>query len=202
MVSASVTEPPESAFLYQGGQVIITKVPNKADGSNAQVASDVIASSSTLGLCALAKGVGKGKDKGDDPWVKQDPWAGYRSSTSGEKALPPVGLKEVEERIEKAVLARVTPMEIDDQSARIDTHVASTEARFAALEQQVMQLHTGQVTLEQQIDASSKKNDAQLHHIQQQFSAQIEAQGAQIQTLFGDQMRQIESLLSKKARTE
>ena len=197
----AVVDPPDCVFAYQGGEIIVTKIPGKQSTGTQQV-PNVIASSSTLGLCALMKPGTDGPDKGEDPWTKNDPWSGYRGASVAEKVVPPVGLQEVEARIEKAVLARVAPMEVDDQHSKLDHYVESAEARFAALEQQVMHLHSGQQSLEQQFDASSKKCDAQLHHIQQQFSAQIEAQGAHIQSLFGDQMRQIESLLSKKARTE
>lgn len=197
----AVAEPPDSVLIYQGGQVIVTKVPTKTPNGSQQPAPDVIASSSTLGLCTLANEI-EMKGKEDDPWAKTDPWSSYKPTVASDKVVPPVGMQEVQDRITKAVLARVQPMEVDDHSAKLNEYAAAADARFAALEQQVLQLHSGQQILEQQVDASSKKCDAQLHHIQQQFSAQIEAQGAQIQTLFGDQMRQIESLLSKKARTE
>ncbi len=196
----AVVDPPDSIFSYKGGEIIITKIPDKAPGGSSQPSSHVVASASTLGLCTLAQDASV-DPRGDDPWVKYDPWSSNKPPVH-DKVLPPVGLKEVEERIEKAVLARVTPMEVDDQPCKLDSFVSATDARFAALEQQVLQLHNGQQTLEQHVDASTKKCDAQLHHFQQQFGAQLEAQGAQIQTLFRDQMQQIESLLSKKARTE
>ena len=196
----AVVDPPDTVFSYKGGEIIITKIPDKVASGPSVSSSHVVASASTLGLCTLSHEAVV-DPKGDDPWAKFDPWSNSKLQVH-DKVLPPVGLKEVEDRIEKAVLARVAPMEVDDQPCKMDSFVNTTEARFAALEQQVLQLHTGQQSLEQQVDASTKRCDAQLHHFQQQFGAQLEAQGAQIQTLFRDQMQQIESLLSKKARTE
>ena len=188
LVQACV-DPPQTAVRYQGAEVVITKVPDKAIPLPA-TSAQVIGSSSTVKLCTKQSNSGTPSD----PWLLHDPW----SSTP--PAVPAVdsqqALRAFESRIESKILAKIpaADMEVDSGGA--------SEARFAALEQQVQALTHNHQALEAKIDESTVRADNQIAALQCQVSPQIDSQGQQIQALFATQMQQIEALLSKKHRTE
>ena len=85
-------------------------------------------------------------------------------------------------------------MEVDSQG--------SSEARFAALEQQVQSLTMHQQTIDAKIDDNAAKTEVQFTTMQAHMVRQLDTQGQQIQSLFANQMTQIEALLAKKHRSE
>ena len=101
----------------------------------------------------------------------------------------------MDDRIAKALDARLT-MEVDD-----DTQSA-LNARVIALEQHVQSLATHQQQLEGKIDESHKQTDARISTLQTQVGHELEKQSGQMQELFATQLRQIESLLAKGGRHE
>jgi uncharacterized protein YaiL (DUF2058 family) len=101
------------------------------------------------------------------------------------------------------VEARITQNVWDKFNAgtmEVDSH--ATEARFAALEQQVQSLTAHQQQMEAAIDESSKRADSQITALQAQVTTQIDNQGHHIQGMFQAQLQQIEALLTKRARME
>ena len=111
-----------------------------------------------------------------------------------------LGIKQVEERIEKAVLAKMPSAASSDEHKIQQLHAAS-DSRFAALEQQVSILTQQHDTLEKQLEASGKHQDAQLNQFKVQVKAQLDAQGHQMESLFKQQMANIEGLLSSRSRS-
>ena len=95
-------------------------------------------------------------------------------------------------------------MDIDDSSSSAagTDAIAHQDARINALESQVNRLMSGHQVLEQKVDESTRKTEAQISQVQHQMSAQLEAQGSKIEDLFQSQLSRLESLLSKKARME
>jgi hypothetical protein len=122
-----------------------------------------------------------------DPWLANDPWAPPPTGPSQPAAVdPPASLRDLEARLESKILAKLpTPdMEVDS--------VGTTDARFAALEQQV----------DSKIDDNASRTEAQFTTMQTHMARQLDSQGQQIQSLFASQMTQIEALLAKKHRAE
>ena len=197
----SCHEPPEMVLKYQGGNVIIGKVEKKLP--SAGVASSVVGGSATMALCQLDAALAS---KPVDPWLKFDPW----QSCVGGSVTAPGGplvdkqIQQLEDRIEQKVLAKVTPPpgDGDFDMDRTVADGAAVEARFQALESQMMQLSTRNQALEDKIESCSQSNDAQISQLQHQVAAQFEAQRSEMQGLFSSQMNQIEALLAKKPRRE
>ena len=112
-------------------------------------------------------------------------------------AAPPATnvLHEMEQRLEQSLLAKIQatpePMEVDCQ-----------EQRMQALEMQVQQLSTRQGQLEATVTDHHAQNTAQVQSLQQQMLAQFDVQSKQMSHMLSDQMSRIETILSKKPRTE
>jgi hypothetical protein len=176
--------------LYQGNEVVITKVSD-SPAAPAPPASQVIGNTATVQLCT------KEASPLVDPWLKYDPWAPAASASPTCAAVPDskATIREVESRIEKSLMDKM-------QAQHMEVDSSATEARFAALEQQVQSLTAHQQQMEASIDASAQRSDAQIAALQTQVSSQIDQQGQHIQGMFQAQLQQIEALLTKRARTE
>ena len=203
----SCVDPPSSVFSLKGNDVVVTKIQSKQakDSTNAQ---PTVASPATLSLCAFDP---VGVPAGTDPWLQSDPWGYDASKSKIAKAVPTdisLNLQQIEERIEQSVLAKMPrnscAMDIDDSSSSTagTDAFAHQDARIIALESQVNRLMSGHQVLEQKVDESTRKTEAQISQVQHQMSAQLEAQGSKIEDLFQSQLNRLESLLSKKARME
>ena len=155
-------------------------------------AAQVIGNQVTVQLCARDA---KDSPPGLDPWLKSDPWApgGPAMSSSGHD--PQATIRDFESRVEKSLLDKLNANKME-----VDT--TATEARVAALEQQVQSLAAHQQQMEITIDESAKRADSQIASLQTQVTSQIDMQGQHIQGMFQAQLQQIEALLTKRARTE
>ena len=121
------TPPPNNVVYYHGSEIVITKVSD-ADQPAQHSAAQIIGNSATVQLCT------KEAAPAIDPWLKNDPWApapGLPNPTPQGDAH--TSIKEVEARITQNVWDKFNAgtMEVDSNT---------TEARFAALEQQVQSL--------------------------------------------------------------
>ena len=203
----AASEPPTVLFSTQHGEIVVAKMKPKGQSHGDKVVP-TIGSSSTVGMCVLDATPG-----GEDPWSNyRDPW-----STNLKKIQVPVAvpcpdeaMRKVEERIEKAVLARLPQqspceMEIDGGDSRIEvieTTSRSQAAKMQDMESQIHQLVSHQQSIEAKIEANSRKVDVQVNQLQVQVSAQFEAQSNRMEDMFTKQMDQLSALLSKRARTE
>ena len=129
---------------------------------------------------------------------------GYRASINVPTAHtdPAASLKQIEERIERAVLSKLPskfpePMEVDSASES-----SGYDHRIEELEAQMKRLSNSHLHLENKVDEAQRRNDAQFTQLQNQVSSQIDMQSSRIEDLFKGQLAQIESLLGKRARTE
>lgn len=148
-----------------------------------------------------ASGQPTGGGKGVDPWTFRDPWAHYNKNGLG-SAPSTVALKQVEDKIEQTVMAKLPDFQARDQDVvQLTACTKQTEDRVGALEAQMLQLTAQQSKLEQKVDETGRRQDAQICQFQHQMTAQMEAQGGQIETLFRQQMASIENLLSKRSRS-
>ena len=190
------TSPPSSVFSLKGGEVVVSKVGSKS--SDNVSTTGIVASSATMQLCSLPSV----SDSAVDLVFQNDPWAsavGKMGKTQVTQLEPAASFRQVEERIERAVLAKLPShfhrdsMEIDSGDFRGST---DTDARMVELESQVAKLTAGQQALDGRLDEHSRRSDAQIS----QMLHQLSAQGAQMEDLFRNQMAQIESLLCKKPR--
>ncbi len=200
----SGVEPPSNIMPTKQGNVVISKIDKKASTAS-KVGCDTVGSSTTIALCRFPVG---DKPEAIDPWTVQDPWSGYvnkiavSNSAPVPKVDPAAALKQVEDRIERAVLAKLPeavhnpPM--GDQNM---TDASASEARFVALEEQVSRLTQQQGQMDQKMDAASKHQEVQLNQLRLQVSAQLEAQGSQMESLFKQQMSHIEQLLNDRSRS-
>lgn len=195
------TESPPSNIMTLGhGEIVISKVRMPNDGK-----ADVmkpIAATATLNLCGTPSKAGPIKD----PWVVRDPWQHFQPttmSTSNAATDASASIKQLENKIEQAVLAKlptqtVTNMEQDDVPDRIDT-----------LERQVQTLMQKQQRLETTVGENHIQQSAQMTQLQgqlqaqgQQFAGQLEGHQQSLHQMFDAQMQQIRSLLSKRQRED
>ena len=161
-----------------------------------------IAATATLNLCGTPSKAGSIKD----PWVVRDPWQNFQPttmSTSNATTDASASIKQLENKIEQAVLAKiptqtVTNMEQDDVPERIDT-----------LERQVQTLMQKQQRLETTVGENHIQQSAQMTQLQgqlqaqgQQFAGQLEGHQQSLHQMFDAQMQQIRSLLSKRQRED
>ena len=190
LVQAS-TPPPMTVARYQGSEVVITKVQERAETAPAgNPSSQVIGSTTTVQLCTKTAAA-----PATDPWLLNDPWGPGPSAPAAQPIDHTASLREFEARLESKLLAKFpADMDVDSQS--------QTDARFAALEHLVQSLVMSQQTMEAKIDDNAVRADNQIAAVQAQVSHQLDSQGQHMQALFASQMQQIEALLSKKHRTE
>ena len=191
----AVEDPPELIINTTHGEVVISRHKEQTTPSKSVPASTV-GSVSTLSLCGSSKSAAAEQD----PWLVADPWAPYQSRHVGSHATSAnQGLKQLEDRIQNAVLAKIpTAMDQDDVPERIST-----------LEGQMQMLMSKHQTLENQVNEFSANSTQQFSLVQQQihqqsqsFHGQFESHAQGIQAMFTQQMDQIRGLLSKRPRED
>lgn len=195
------TKPPPSNIIPMShGEVVISTV--KAPERAQQEMMKPVAVSSTLNLCGAGKPQSQVGSK--DPWVIQDPWQAYqgpRPEAGSRGAMDSAeGLKQLELKIEQAVLSKFPAqnMEQDDVPDRV-----------AVLEKQVNTLMSKQQQMEVNLQEHHTHQAAQLSQLQgqlnaqsQQVSGQLEMQQQNIKNMFDSQMAQIRGLLAKRPRED
>ena len=180
-------DPVSNVLAMQHGQVVISCQDAQPE---AAVSRDIVGHSKTVQMCSTDAAV-------TDPWLVQDPWSKAVQSMPSAPSAPPAThvLHEMEQRLEQSLLSKmqatIEPMEVDSQ-----------EQRLQALEYQVQQIAGRQGQLEATVTDHHSQHTAQVHSLQQQMIPQLDMQGKQMQTMLSDQMSRIETILSKKARTE
>ena len=184
--------PPSNVQSYRGGEVVISKIETKLSAAPSPPKASLVAPSTTVGLCALP---GPSSTSGEDPWLKTDPWKPSTSAPSASTVCSSSSLQVMDDRIAKALDARLQ-MDVDDDAQ------AELNARVIALEQHVQSLASHQQQLECKFDESSKQTDLRLCTLQSQVGHELEKQACHMQDLFAKQLLQIESLLSKGGRGE
>ena len=175
------TSPPAAVIPYKGGELVITKLPDK-HVENPSDKTAIIGASETLQLCAKTASFEQShpQQPKPDPWATYDPW---KSASHSGTPPEPASLDAIADRLEKKVRAKLPKdMEVDSD------HHAHVEARFAALEQQVQSLTVNQQSLSSQIGSVETRVTQTMDH-----------QGKEIQAMFQQQMTQIERLLSQRS---
>ena len=190
----SVDPPPKLIFHMMHGEIVVSK--HKQTEPNKPVAAATVGSANTLTLCTA----GVPDMQGDiDPWLQSDPWGPYNGKKAVHLTNASEGLKQMEDRIQSAVLAKMpTNMEADDVPERLSN-----------LENQVHLLMTKNQKLEGQFTEFSSQSTQQFAVVQQQiqqqgqtFHGQLESQTQSVQAMFEAQMQQIRNLLAKRPRDE
>ena len=198
----STKQPPSNIIEMSHGEVVISKL--RAPENARKEVMQPVAASSTLSLCG--GGPISIPSRGKDPWVIQDPWQQYNVSKAagGVVATPDAsaGLKQLESKIEQAVLAKLptqpVSMEQDDVPDRV-----------ATLERQVNSLMSKHQQMEANMNEHHVHQAAQLTQLQgqinaqgQQFAGQLDSQQQHIKSMFDSQMAQIRTLLAKRPRED
>ena len=185
----ALVDPPCNVLPMQHGQVVITCQDDQPSQTTGQ--QDIVGQAKTVQMCRNAEPTNA------DPWLIQDPWSKAVSSMPPQQSAPPATnvLHEMEQRLEQTVLAKIQatpePMEVDCQ-----------EQRMQALEMQVQQLSNRQGQLEATVNDHHVQNTVQVQSLQQQMLAQFDVQSKQMSHMLSDQMSRIETIRSKKPRTE
>ena len=172
--------PNDNVFPMRHGNVLVSKLPSK-DQQSDDLQSRVVGTSATVDLCRLQES----KSGPVDTLQLRDPWSNYVNKVQVPVAdtSSGLGIKQVEERIEKLCLAKLPSNVVPDDGRLQQLHDAA-DSRFVALEQQVSQLTQQHENMEKQLEASSKHHDAQLGQFKVQVKAQLDAQGHQMENLF------------------
>ena len=178
-------DPPQNAFAYQGGNILITKLQS-LDMPTMEQQPQLLAKPATLAKVSISAD----PLTGTDPWLQKDPWGGAKTN------VPPIlPASVIEDRISSRILEHLHKekqvMEVDDCNA---------DGRLEQLEQQMKGLQSARLGLEKKVDDVAKRSDAQVQQLQLSVGAQFEAQGNRMQELFDRQMQHLESLLAKRAR--
>lgn len=190
----STEEPPKTIISTTTGEIMIAKQKQESVSPIAKPTN--VGSAATLALC----GADAPKSVEHDPWIAQDPWKTYHPTSSPQTTSGPVeGLKQIEDRIQSSILAKIqTPMDRDDVPDRVHT-----------LEGQVQHLLSKQQSLETQFQEYSGHHAQQINALQgqittqaQQLHGQLENQNQTMQSLFEQQMQQIRGLLAKRPRDD
>eukprot|EP00438_Fugacium_kawagutii_P034754 Skav221193 [mRNA] locus=scaffold3557:101113:110462:+ [translate_table: standard] len=172
----AVDAPDQTVWTLKHGQVVVTKAES-TDGT-AIASQGVIGQSSTVKMCT--------SNTASDPWLQRDPW----QSAPRPAMAPPVQdkLQDLEARIEKAILAKLPSerMETDDHDSRLQL-----------LEQQMSQVSSRQIHLEQVVGDHHMQHTAQVQSLQSQMTAQLDVQRHHMAEMFKEQMSHIENLLHK-----
>ena len=196
------TEPPPTNILHMAhGEVVISTL--KAPETGRQQMKKPFGATATLSLCGSSA---PSSATGKDPWLVADPWQAYQGprQESHQNGLPDASetIRQLESKIEQAVLAKIPPPPISmDQDDVPD--------RVGDLEKQVQVLMSRQQQLEASVQKNAVQQSAQLTQLQNQMNAQSQQVAGQLanqqqtmQHLFDSQMSQIRSLLSKRHREE
>ena len=198
-VLATEHPPTNIVTMGHGDMVIATVTVSTGDKEDKR---KPLATSNTLSLCGQVSQ----KTGNQDPWTFRDPWQSYNPTKSAANVSPPeasASLKQLESKIEQAVLARIpthaaVPMEQDDMPERVDY-----------LEKQIQTLMHKQQQLEGTVSDHHVQQSAQLSQLQGQLNAQgqhvsnqLASQQQNMQQMFETQMQQIRNLLSKRPRSE
>ena len=182
----AVEPPPTNVLSLSHGQVVITSQDTKPGQSHSH--AQVVGPQQTVQLCR--------SDATPDPWLTHDPWRQATASVPAPPSAPATtnALQEMEDRLEQTLLAKLpatSAMEVDGQ-----------DQRLLQLEQQVQQLANRQTALETTVGEHHAQSSAQVQNLQQQMMVQLDVQSKQMQSMLTDQMSRIETILSKKPRTE
>ena len=195
----AVVDPPSNVIQTKHGEVLISKVPAKTQ-SNSTGSSSVVISPATATVCAATA------TPASDPWLQRDPWQGGSQKFTVSKPVVAdavLQLKDVEQRLEQSILSKLqTNMETDEVDTRLTQVQKDTDARLQVLEQQVQAIGHRHASLEQQVHDNAAQSKAQISQLQHHVSAQLDSQSTQIQTMFQDQMQNIERLLKKRSSME
>ena len=184
----AICEPPNNVLSMQHGQVVLTRHdPRQAP---AEAPAPVVGQEATVRLCSVPA-------TGEDPWLTHDPWKKALATVPHVVSPAPTAnaLQELEARVERSILAKLPAqtecMEVDEQDQRLQQ-----------LEQQVQQLSGHQAKLEAVVTDNHAHQSAQVQSLQQQMLVSLDLQSKQMQTMLTEQMSRIETILSKKSRTE
>ena len=153
----SCIDPPSTVVSLKGGaDVVISKVAPKLQ-SNMSVAP-AVASAETLGLCQFTAT----EAQAPDPWLVKDPWSSYAAKLSPMKSGSPdfeASLHQVEQRIERAVLAKLpSKASSHDADQDMDGEHGSNQNRIQELEAQMTRLTQGHQQLEQKVDEAGRES--------------------------------------------
>jgi len=185
----AVTDPPSNVLTMQHGQVVISA----RDGMSglSEPGHQVVGQAKTVQLCLASDAVAP------DPWLTQDPWSKAIAAAPPAAPAQPAAhvIHELEQRLEQTLLAKL-PTGPDKMET--DEH----DQRLTALEQQMHMLTSRQTNLETTVKDNHAQSAAQVQSLQQQMLVQMDLQSKQMQNMLTDQMTRLESILSKKPRTE
>jgi hypothetical protein len=182
----AVNAPPSNVLSLSHGQIVITSPDTKPVAPDSD---QVVGPAQTVKLCMNS-------DAAQDPWLTHDPWRKATSTMPLPPAAPTTAsaLQDMEDRLEQTILAKL-PMQ---QEMEVD----SQDQRLQQLEQQFQQLASRQTALESTVNDHHVQSTAQVQSLQQQVMVQLDMQSKQMQGMLSDQMSRLETILSKKARTE
>ena len=183
-------DPPASLLSMGHGDVMISKHKGPRDAKESKARP--VATQATIALCNTQTS----HATPPDPWSTADPWGGYAPSSTGQTDASD-GLKQLEAKIQQAVLASMpassNQMEVDDVPDRVQM-----------LEQQMSNMMQKHAQLEATVTDHAARHTAQLGSVQHQLQTQgaelrghIESQQQNLQALFESQMSQIRSLLKR-----
>jgi len=178
----SVVAPNQAVWNLPHGPVVVSRCESMS--ANMTQSSHVIGPQSTVELCS--------SHTETDPWLTRDPW--QRALKSVPTPAGPnvaVQIQELEERLEKSILAKLPYEKMDTDEAEDKVH---------QLEFQLQQLATRQQSLEGLVQEHHHQHTAQVQTLQTQMMSQLEVQRSQMKGMFDDQMCKLEAILAKKGR--
>ena len=200
----SVESPPASIIQMAHGEIVLSR--HKATSTEASTPKlHPVATAETLALCEpkVTKPQASGVDllQIHDPWKPPPGLANPSMAPSAKQSM-----KELEDRIESAVLAKI-------QAAPSNMESDDVTDRLTALENQVGGIMSKQTQLEATVQESTAQQTSQLGSMQSQINQQSQqlhgafesvkqSMQASMQGMFEAQMQQLRQLLAKRTREE
>ena len=211
----AVDPPPQLVIQTDHGELLVTRLnePTKATSHR----PSVVGASQTLSLITADRSGAIDPLQLHDPWEQSIKKGVASSAGPSVQASDPV--KELEDRVIAAVIAKMPKDSMEIDSDGTDAAVAS---KVSVLEKQVQELHGTQTKFQAMVCEQSQAQQAQISVLQNQstklesaindnatklgafqvqFQHQLEKQQGQLDSLFQQQMDRIEDLFQKKART-
>lgn len=204
MWTAQATEPPSHwVFTLSHGDVLITKQQSSKDKSYPITHAPLTSHRTMQHLTATSNRKAWDKQQ-QDPWAHDDPWSQWSSSKAG-PGISPAQISTIENTVEKRILAQlpVPVAKSEDMELEPDVHhrVNNLEAQVQHLKETVQQASASMQSFQHQQAQQNQQLSQQVHAVKHQVDTQHHHLQSMIEGKLEEQMGRIESLLTKRMKT-
>ena len=202
MWTAQATEPPSHWVFTMGhGDLLITKLHSPKDKPSPLTSAPLTSHRTMQHLTAVSNKKPWEKQQ-HDPWTNDDPWL-HATSKAG-TGISPAQLSTIETNVEKRILAQLpTNVKPDDMEMEpdVDHRVSQLESQVQQLKETVQQASASMQSFQHQQAQQNQQLSQQVHAVKHQVDSQNHHLQSMIEGKLEEQMSRIESLLTKRMKT-